>query len=284
MYGLRYYCPDDSYWHYWKEDEVQQSYHRQTLELMEKIRKLHQIPCEVIRIPVTPLGGLDETVEQKIYREDIWPWASILLPRLEEDSLRRCFKSRSGNLYISGRVIVVEDDHIGWATGSNASFRRFVPKDRTTYRPDRLDFLDAVLQRGTPLLKELCFIVEGTPERRLLDRFRRSGIITGIYRENVWLPELKQIDVVCEADNHVWLFEGKITLNWQAYGQIRGYTLLYGQGYPKHHVYSGIVCQSSDAVIEDLCRKDNIAVFVETAEGFENRGGSGLMCSWPPLR
>lgn len=282
MYGLRYYCPDDSYWHYWKGSEEQESYHRQTLELLEKIKELHGIPYEVTRIPVTTYGGLDEDTEQKIYREDILPWASILLPRLEEDSLRRCFKSRSGNLYISGTVIVVEDDHIGWATGSNASFRRFVPKERTTYRPDRLDFLEAVLQIGSPLLEELCSLSEGTPERRLLDRFRKSGITVGKCRENVWIPELKQIDVVCEADDQVWLFEGKIKLNWEAYGQIRGYTLLYRQGHPNKRVLSGIVCQSSDSVIENLCRMDNIAVFVETADGFENRGGTGLMSSYPP--
>ncbi len=276
MYRLRYYCYDEAYWQRWgDQDGNQVNQHHEILELLRQIQAIHGISYEVLTIPSNAEGWADDAAEQAFYREHIIPRSHVLIPRLGESSVRRAFKSRKGNLYLAGRVIILEDGDVGWATGTRSSLDRFLPSPTPKpWRPDELYFLEGVLQNGARLLSELCFPVQGTPEQRLLDRFKKARILSGDFRANVWIREGKQMDLICENPDHTWIIEGKTTLNWEAYGQIHGYTRLYRKAHPDVTIRSGIVCGKSDPVIQELCTNDNIVVFVETNSGFQ-RSDSG---------
>jgi hypothetical protein len=231
MYTLRYYCHDDAYFAHWKEQDPQHWVdHVATLDLLQKIHSVHHIDHEEWMIPSDSNGWPAEAEEQRIYQEHFIPRAHILIPRLEEQSLRKAFKSNSGNLYLVGRVVILEDGLVGWATGTTSSFRRFMPPTEFS-RSDRLYFLESVLTRGSDLLRELCFPVLGQPEQCMLERFQRSGPLKGHFRANVSIFG-KQIDLVCQTSLATWIIEGKTSLTWEAYGQARGYTKLFERHIP----------------------------------------------------
>ena len=272
MYSLRYYCQDDAYWNLRaKQDPTSFEHHKARLDLLTRIQQVHGITYELSILPTTAEGWTDEATENTYYREHIVPRAHILIPRLKEKSLRRAFRSRSGNLYLAGIVAILENGEVGWATGTNASFEHFASPSAGPYRPDCLYFLEAVLNQGSRLLAQLCFPVEGTPEQQLLDRFKQSSTLNGHFQSNVWLPAMKQIDLICDDGNVLWIIEGKMILNWEAYGQIRGYSKLYQMAHPDKKVRSAIVCAKSDSVIEQLCHEDGITVYVDTGSEFHSQ-------------
>ena len=273
MYTLRYYCPDDAYFSRWKAQDPQSWVdHVATLDLLRRIHSVHHIDHEEFIIPSDSNGWPSEAEEHRIYREHIMPRAHILIPRLEAHSLRKAFKSNSGNLYLVGRVVILEDGLVGWATGTSNSFRRFLPPTEFG-RFDRRYFLEAVLTHGPDLLSELCFPVIGLPEQRMLERFQQSGMLQGEFRANVSIFG-KHLDLVCQTPHATWFIEGKTSLTWEAYGQACGYTKLFRKTLPEGVVHTAIVCKKSDPIIEGLCSESSIAVFVESDAStvFQHRG------------
>lgn len=273
LYTLRYYCYDaDAYLTmYGKEGINKLANYNETLQLLNQIQSGHHVMHEQFKIRSTEQGS--GTEQESIYREHMVSRVHILLPRLEELNLRHVFRSHRGYYHIGDIVAILEDGEVGWCTGSNNSFRRFVPSPLpSSFRPDHLYFLEALLEKGPALLEELCFPVRGLPEQRLLEKFKLSEILVGIFRANVLLRERKKIDLLCETAREVWVIEGKTTLTWEAYGQARGYAKLFQDAYKEKPVRPSIVCIKSDAVIEKLCQNDGIVVFVENSQGFEWRG------------
>jgi len=60
----------------------------------------------------------------------------------------------------------------------------------------------------------------------------------------------------------VWLLEVKRELNAEAIGQILIAKYLFPEDYPELHVKGlGIVCEITDEILEDICRKLGIHVF-----------------------
>lgn len=282
MYSLRYYCRDDAYWQRASSSEYNSDFseakqHEEKLHLLELIRTKHNVDFQLWSIPSTPVGIPDKDVEWAIYQEQFIKRAGILKPRLRE-SVREAIRAKeSGNTNIVNRIAVIEDGQVGWVTGSDSSWRRFLPSPRTDFsRSDALYFLEAVLAKGQCLLNELCFDVKGAPEQRLVERFIASKTLNGIFDQNVWLlSALKQADLICECQDATWVIEAKTKLTWEAFGQALGYSWYYHQEHPDIPLRSGIVCGDRDPAIERLCAAPEFAVtvFVETSEGcFERRG------------
>ncbi len=122
LYALRYYCQDEAFWQRWKEQDPSRfAEHQETLNWLQRVHAAHDIPYEVVTVPSHAEGWTDDAVEEKFYREHIVPRTHLLLPRLEVPTLRRAFRSRSGNLHLIGTVAIIENGEVGWATGTPAS-------------------------------------------------------------------------------------------------------------------------------------------------------------------
>jgi len=76
---------------------------------------------------------------------------------------------------------------------------------------------------------------------------------------------LKVIDYVCvvmrNREKIAWIIEGKKKLNYEAVGQVNVLSYLFSRDCPQFSIRKAIVCEESDALIEEYCKKFDIAVF-----------------------
>jgi len=76
---------------------------------------------------------------------------------------------------------------------------------------------------------------------------------------------LKVIDYVCvvmhSREKTAWVIEGKKKLNYEAVGQVNVLSYLFSRDCPQFPTRKAIVCEESDTLIEEYCKKFDIAVF-----------------------
>jgi len=73
---------------------------------------------------------------------------------------------------------------------------------------------------------------------------------------------LKFIDYICEIFDEIWIIEGKRKLNCEAIGQIITYSDLFSLDWPGLKIRRAIICEESDFLLENICKKNDIEVFV----------------------
>jgi len=99
-------------------------------------------------------------------------------------------------------------------------------------------------------------------ERELLDRLVKEKLGEGKAEFEVSVRR-KQIDMVFEKEDEIWLVEAKEKLKFEALGQVLTYEKLYqGQFSPKKALKPGIVCEEGDSEIEEACRSQGVKVFI----------------------
>lgn len=263
MFALRYYSSDQNFWDKQREyaTDISRSLltqHEEILAMLNRISERHNIPHEIFY-----LDDRDVEAIRKVYREDFLSRSRVLKTRLDEP-VNRALRSRKGHIYVTGNVGVLENGQVGWVSGSANSRARFTSSDYDYFvRSDTLLFLDALLERGVDLLNEICYPVNGDPEEQLIDRFVSSGTLKGDFKRNVSLRTKKQIDLTCETEDEIWILEAKMQLNWEAFGQAIGYTVLYSVDHPNKPLKNGIICSSGDEALQWLCQWFDVAVFNE---------------------
>ena len=76
---------------------------------------------------------------------------------------------------------------------------------------------------------------------------------------------LKVIDYVCVVmhgrEKIAWVIEGKKKLNYEAVGQVNVLSYLFSRDCSQFLTRKAIVCEESDPLIEEYCKKFDIAVF-----------------------
>ncbi len=65
-----------------------------------------------------------------------------------------------------------------------------------------------------------------------------------------------------ERGDLIWVFEVKSRLNAEALGQVLIYHRLFSEDHPQFEVKKGIICKVSDDLIEPVCRKCHVEVFI----------------------
>jgi len=99
-------------------------------------------------------------------------------------------------------------------------------------------------------------------ERELLDKLIKDKLGKGKARLEVGVGR-KQIDLVFEKADEVWLVEAKKSLNFEALGQVLTYEGLYQEQFsPRKALKLGIVCEEGDSEIEQACRSKGVKVFI----------------------
>lgn len=116
-------------------------------------------------------------------------------------------------------------------------------------------------------------------EKELLDRLIKERLGKGKAKFEVGVGR-KQIDMVFEQENEIWLVEAKKSLNCEALGQVLTYEKLYqGQFPPKKTLKLGIVCEVGDSAIEEACRSKGVKVFIlPEKEAKEEKIEGALIC------
>ena len=260
MFKLRYYAPD-----YRKQT------HDVILSLLEQIKIKHNILYEITQLRYRKSEYSDDYIadeqhEKEIYEKDFLPRKFVLKQRIGE-SIRRLLRSRSGGYFVAGTVAIALDGQIEWFANYANPFKEY-DEDST------VGFLKAVLEKGPVLLSQLCpEVKKGAPELKLLDIFINSGKLKGRFEREVKVGKRifktergtfdwrKSIDLVCKADNEVWVIEGKNRLNYQAVGEVLTYGTLYSEQFPEKRIRLGIVCGLIEEEILKTCRKYDIIVF-----------------------
>jgi hypothetical protein len=83
----------------------------------------------------------------------------------------------------------------------------------------------------------------------------------------------RNIDLVCETSEVIWILEAKVLVDSCAFGQVLQDELLYkNERKPPKPLKLGIICEESDPYLEQLCQKHHITIFEKTVEGFRVLG------------
>lgn len=99
-------------------------------------------------------------------------------------------------------------------------------------------------------------------ERELLDSLIKKKLGEGKAEFEVSVRR-KQIDMVFEKENEIWLVEAKEKLNFEALGQVLTYEKLYREQFsPQKALKLGIVCEEGDSGIEQACQSQGMKVFI----------------------
>ena len=262
MFKLRYYLGDT--------DHLREK-NRKVLELLEKIKRKHNIEYVVYKLRLNEHGYVDELHEKEVYEKHFKPRARILKQRIG-DSIRHTLRSVRGHYYIAGTIALTRNGQVEWYTcyESCEQFKEY-DEDYT------IGFLKAVLVRGEELLKELCPEVTKTPHDLLVDEFIRTNPLRGtIHREvkvgtKVFKTNMgkfglfdwrKSIDLVVYKDKTAWIIEVKPRLNWEAFGQVIAYEHLFKKENPSFNTKKCIVCMEVDPEIIAICKEFDITVYV----------------------
>lgn len=278
---IRYYAPHPS-----KHEDI--------LKLVEAIEAKWEIPYEIVDLTDKSNIPIEEK-EKKYYEQDFIPQASHLKQKTGS-GIRKVLRSKSGGHYhLAGTIAVIKNDTVEYFVNP------FDPRkeDMLEYDNDiRIGFLELILDRGKQFLKT--FIEEPalakTEEKRLIERFIRSGKLEGNFKkeDRVGRRRMKyasekahsrdlfvegkesgeeqyyyrRVDAVCEIDECVWILEAKKELNNQVIGQVLVSDFLYQEDYPQKETRKGIICESGNEVLEEVCEKYGIKVFKEEKGSF----------------
>lgn len=258
--ALRYYPP-----------HFRQGTHAEILHLLNEIERRHGICVEMREVPHGPgtdstTSLADEAAEKRFYERDFRPRAAILRARTGE-SVRRLLRSKSGGYFLAGTVVITKNEQVEWLASYATPFPQY-DADPT------LGFLKALLEQGSPLLEHLTPpVIKGSPELRVLDAFIASRLLDGEYCREMRIgqrrfrtPEgemdwRKSIDLVCKNAQETWLLEAKVTLNYEALGEVLTYSVLYAAEHPGEQLRLGIVCAALDEDILDACKAHHVTVF-----------------------
>jgi hypothetical protein len=260
MLRLRYYEP------YYKKEV-----HDAILSLLEEVKTRHGTPYEVVHLrhrknEYSSDYVVDEKHAMEVYKKDFMSRKTILKARIGE-SIRRLLRSRSGGYFVAGTVAITQNGQVEW-------FANYIQPFKDYDGIPAVGFLKAVLDKGPPLLSQLCPEVEkGEPESKLLDVFVNSGVLKGKTEREVRVGKRmfevegaifdwrKSIDLLYETDDEVWIIEGKLKLNYEALGEVLTYATLYSEEYAGKTIRLGIVCGMVDDEILLACAKYNVTVF-----------------------
>lgn len=254
------------------------------VDLLGKIRAKYGIDFEIVHIKSR------EDV-RKIYERDFASRAKLLSRRIGE-RVSRALKSRSGNIYLHGRIALTRSGAVEWFVNYADEWRR---KWEAYDKDIELGFLRAVLNEGPKLLYEILGSAYSKDAARaggkakkdheelaieLINLVRDACPEAHIEREvSVGAPVIfrtaqgelipsyhKKIDIVIRfPSNRIWVVEVKNELNAEALGQAIIYKELYLKEKPGERVESVIVCQHASEDLVEIGKRhvDHVLVLRE---------------------
>jgi len=275
-YSLRYYRGVSV--SAWSPELTQESqrFDSEVRSLLSEIERKHGIHYEVIELRMKRSSDgsayMDEDHEREIYYKEFLPRSKVFKKRgFSVTDLR----SNRGHVYIARRVAVTSNGLIEWFTHYD---ERFNGKDENP----TLAFLKALLERGKPLLDELCVPISTSPanastESLILDRLEAymrvrlqrevpagSNELTLVDGSKIKkeFTMKKYIDAVCEYQGKTWIIEAKEVLNYEAIGQVLVYEDLYKREYKRENIQKVIACQVADQELLPTCKRLGIVVYL----------------------
>ncbi len=117
-------------------------------------------------------------------------------------------------------------------------------------------------------------------EKELLERVIKKKLGKGKaeYEVNVEF-EGKRIDLVFEKESEIWLIEAKRQLNFVALGQVLTHKKLYEhKTLPLKNIKLGIVCEETDAEVEEACKSEEMEIFVFPEDKIGGGAEEALIC------
>lgn len=265
--------PEISFWLRYYAPSFDKQIDEEIKRVLAEIERAWDLRHEILELRLVPskLNGQpfpDSAHEEEIYKRDFLPRKNVLKARTGT-SLRDQLRSNSGRFNLAGTLAIVSQSGIEWLCPPYGRESEFGMDSDS-----RLDFLKAVRERGPELLRQLCPpVTKSQPEADLIDLFLSHRVLDGEVRREVPIGGhrfptefgifdwRKQIDLVIETPDGVWVIEAKPRLNCEALGQV----LLYGDLYETEHsekpVKLAIVCYELDAEVLSSCHKRCIAVF-----------------------
>jgi hypothetical protein len=280
-FKLRYYAPRLKPTDYSPLPEE----HKKIMWLLKQLREKHKIESEIIDLSMG-----DVSIPAEIIRERI-TYERKFLPRKETLKKRTGVSLSLLKRYgLAGTIAIICNGEIEWYTIPRREFKKYDDNFR-------IGFLKMLLDDGPRLLSELCAPINlSDTEHKILKKFINSGVLKGSFQENIrvglarikreassdfmldffsfrkaqdnrLLSKLKWIDAVCSIKDTVWVLEVEKKLNETALGQALVYRDLFAEDhppedYPKLKIKAGIVCETSDPWIKDICEEYEIQVFV----------------------
>jgi len=264
MFVLKYFAPHQD-----------MGKHEKILHLLEDIMAKHGTKIDIVQLRITKSQYgeyVDEEHEKEIYERCFRPRAKVLKYRLGT-AIRLLLRSQRGrgHFYIAGTVAITKNDDIEWFAPIYPNFFKEYDEDAS------IGFLKAVLEKGIPLLEELCKALPPSKlETLILQRFKQLAPLEGVYETEVKVGKglmtrnkygkeirvaQKSIDAVCHTSEGDWVLEVKETLNHTSIGEALVYNHLYKRDTSKFAVRMGIVCEEVDHELIEVCKSLGIVVF-----------------------
>jgi hypothetical protein len=248
----------------WFSDQMLREAQRR-IRSVEEIQARWGVECDVVA----------EFDDEQVYRQVFYPRRNILSRRTGQ-SLRKELRSRSGNFFVNGTVVVFQDGEPFY----------YAP-------PHRAEFLKSFREKGPAWLRSVVEQNEATAGRRsraeklalkFCERAEQLGFHGHLRREyplnlarlagtspaedlgtsHTPFADLsaKSIDILHHHEGTYDVIEVKPRLNWEALGQALGYRelLCVIENLPQDKVRAHVICKQIDSAIALACRRLGVGI------------------------
>lgn len=235
-----------------------------------------------------PVEVVADRAQRDIYEKDMKPQTRTIRANTGRTAAEQ-LKANSGNLHVHGTLALALDGHVQWIARHDAILDSL---ERLAGDPESA--LDAFTEGASK---------QRTPEDAVLDAFEASGVLDGRFSRRVPVDVLeadgerpvveewfrREIDLVCETEDEVWIIEAKQDpkkhRDVEALGQVLYYAHLFSRQHDlKKKLRMGVVfgplpdfvfdeAESSIgtygaalAAFDEVCNEMDVEVWVEGRE------------------
>lgn len=179
---------------------------------------------------------------------------------------KESFHNTSGNASVGNSLILKIDDKIEWYEATPFGIFFFL---RSTL-DEGVNFIKNRLKQQENYTSKIENAGGTEKESELINKLLRSGLLGSGRPEGEFPIGSKRLDLLFSKETEDWIVEAKEGLNWEAIGQVVGYSILYDELInknllfkPKKELRKGIVYSIPDRELEFCCGKLEIKLFRE---------------------